>query len=188
MSRTRKDRPYWVMKNDPTAERYARHDHLVTLREQIGEEPVYRNVPDKDGWHWKEEVLYMRPIFRTWTETVDCTIDTPEEPVSVWRRKTYARTNEERLAEKNCFHWLEYYPNTRSNKDYKRLTNGAARSKVKQQLHSAVRDYGSWVEYPAWQWYSDDYYDQEFPWPEYIDWEDVDVFVDSKHLSRGWWD
>lgn len=169
MSRTRKDRPYWVMKNDPEMDRYARHDHLVTLREQVGEEPVYRNVLDKDGWHWKEEVLYMRPIFRTWTETVDCTLDIPEEPVSIWRRKTLkGKTNEDRLAEKNCFHWLEYYPNTRSSKDFKQLTNGAVRSKVRQQLHSAVRDYGTYWE--------DD------------DWYDVDVFVDSKHASNGWWD
>jgi|ERR1700741_668813 len=168
MSRTHKDRPYWVMKNDPNADRYARHDHLITLKEQIGEEPVMRRVPTKDGWHWTDEVWYVRKLYRYWTVPVDCTLDVPEEPMSVWRRKTLTRTNEDKLAEKNCFHWLEYYPNVRSSKDVKQLTNGAIRSKVRQQLHQAVRDYGSWWE--------DD------------DWYDVDIFVDSKHINSGWWD
>jgi len=168
MSRTRKDRPYWVIKNDPTADRYARHDHLVTLKEQVGEEPVMRRVPTKDGWHWTDEVWYMRKLYKYQVVEVPCTLDMPEEPVSAWRRKPLSRTNEEKLAEKNCFHWLEYYPNVKSAKDYKRLTNGTVRSKVKQQLNKAVRDLGAYWEDG--------------------DWDDVDVFVDSKYVGNGWWD
>lgn len=161
MSRTRKDRPYWVLKNDPSMDRYATHDHIVVLREQIGEEPVYRKALDKDGWHWKDELWYMKKLYSHTAVNVDCTLDMPEEDGRVYRKR--ATTNEERLAQKNCYWWLEYYPNVKSSKDYKRLTNGAVRSKVRQQLNKAVRDRNS-------------------------DWEDLDVFVDSKHVGNGWWD
>jgi len=166
MSRTHKDRPYWVLKNDPEMARYATHSHLVTLSELVDEEPVYRNVPDKDGWHWHEEVWYTRKIYKHWTVPVDCTLDIPEEDGRVWRKR--AVTNDERLAQKNCYWWLEYYPNTRSSKDYKRLTNGTVRSKVRQQLNKAVRDLGAYWEDG--------------------DWDDIDVFVDSKYVGNGWWD
>lgn len=165
MSRTYKDRPYWVMKNDPNADRYASHDHKVVLYHLIGEEPVYRNVPDKDGWHWHQELWYTKKLYDKEVVNVDCTLDMPEGPGSYWTRP---KSNEERLDSKNCHWWLEYYPNVHSSKDFKRLTNSAVRSKVKQQLNSAVRDYGSY-------WEEDDWYD-------------VDVFVDSKHMSAGWWD
>jgi hypothetical protein len=49
------------------------------------------------------------------------------------------------------------------------LTNGAMRSKVRQQLHNAVRDYGSYCEDGA-VWY------------------DVDVAPDTKYASSCWWD
>jgi hypothetical protein len=149
-------------------DRYARHDHVVVLREKIDEEPVMRRVPSKDGWHWDDEVWYTRPIFKRWSVVVPCTLDIPEEGVSVWRKKARNKTNEDKLTEKNCFWWLEYYPNVANgNSGYKRLTNQAVRSKVKQQLHNAVRDYG-------------------YDWED-GDWDDVDVFVDSKHQSAGWW-
>jgi hypothetical protein len=149
--------------------RYATHDHKVVLYHLIGEEPVYREVLDKDGWHWKRELWYTRKLYDKEVVNVDCTLDIPEGPKSTWyRRSGRTISNEERLADKNCYWWLEYYPNIRSNKDFKQLTNGAVRSKVRQQLHNAIRDYGR-------DWDEDDWYD-------------VDVFVDSKHVSAGWWD
>lgn len=163
MSRTHKDRPYWVLKNDPTMDRYATHDHLVTLSEVVREEPVYRDVPDKDGWHWHQEFWYMQKTYKHWTVEVDCTLDVPEGGPGKYWGSPRTKTNEERLVQKNCYWWLEYYPNVKSSKDYKRLTNGTVRSKVRQQLNKAVRDRDS-------------------------DWEDLDVFVDSKHVGNGWWD
>lgn len=55
MSRTDKDRPWWVVKND-TAHKYTRHDHL-----HFGE-PVYRTraLRDKDGKRiFEEEPILM---------------------------------------------------------------------------------------------------------------------------------
>jgi hypothetical protein len=155
MSRTRKDRPYWVLKNDPRVARFARHDHLVTIREKVGEEPVYRSALDKDGWHWQDEFLYMRPIYGRYVEQVDCDLDVPEISGYSWRHA------------KNCHYWLEYYPNVKSHKEYKRLTNGAKRSKVRQVLHSAIRDNGHCTEEEYW---------------------DVDTHTDSKYDSSYWWD
>lgn len=168
MSRTRKDRPYWVLKNDPTFDRYATHNHLVILLEKIGEEPIYHNVPDKDGWRWHEEIWYTRKLYRRTSVHVRCTLDVVEDGSRTYWSRTRPKTNEERLAQKNCYWWLEYYPNIRSSKDFKQLTNGAVRSKVRQQLHNAVRDYGSYWEDG--------------------DWDDVDIFVDSKHITSKWWD
>lgn len=171
MSRTLKDRPYWVLKQDPSMSRYATHQHHVVLREEIAEEPVYRRVPTKDGWHWEDEVWYTRKLFKRWTANTDCTLDIPEGNPSSWRLRSPRPipSNEKKLEEKNCYWWLEYYPNVRSHKDYKRLTNGAMRSKVRQQLHNAVRDYGSYCEDGA-VWY------------------DVDVAPDTKYASSCWWD
>lgn len=169
MSRTRKDRPYWVLKNDPSMERYASHDHLVLQTEWIGEEPVYRRALSKDGWHWEDKLYYTRQLYKRWYVAVDCTLDIPEGTPSTWRLN-YPRviTNEDRLADKHCYWNLEYYPNVKSHKDFKKLTNGAVRSKVKQKLHTAVRDYGRYWEDG--------------------DWEDIDVFEDSKYNSSQWWD
>lgn len=188
MSRTYKDRPYWVMKNDPHMDRYSTHDHLVTLSELVDEEPVFHNVPDKDGWHWHEEVWYNRKIYKHWTVQVDCTLDVPEGGPSKYWGRPRTRTNEERLAQKNCYWWLEYYPNVKSSKDYKRLTNGIVRSRVRQKLNKAVRSDGQWIEYPAWRWYSDDYFDQEYPWPDYIAWDEFDMPDGYRYANRGWWD
>jgi hypothetical protein len=167
-------------------ERYATHQHHVVLREKIAEEPVYKRVPTKDGWHWEDQVWYTRKLFKRWTANTECTLDIPEGNPSSWRLRSPRPipSNEEKLEEKNCYWWLEYYPNIRSNKDNKRLTNGALRSRVRQQLHSAVRDYGRWVEDTFWG----GYYERENPWPEDLGWEDVDIAYDIKYASRGWWD
>jgi hypothetical protein len=189
LSRTLKDRPHWVRRNDPTVEKFAKHDHKVVLREKIGEEPVMRRAYDRDGWHSHDEVEYYRPLFKRWVETVPCTIDVPEEGTSSWRfRRPRSLTNDELRNEKNCYWNLEYYPGGPSGKPYKRLTHGAERSKVHTQLHNAVRDNGRWVEDLFWLKYLDEDEMPDYPWPEYIRWEEVDVKDDSKYASRGWWD
>ena len=192
MSRTLKDRPYWVRVNDPKSSRRNSHKHHVMCREKVGEEPVYRRVPDKDGWHWHDELLYMRPIYRLWTEEVPCTIDMPEGSPSSWRTVKRYRTDEEfnnhQRTKKNCYRSLTFDGDYVSGKDFKRLTHSAERSKVRTQLHNAVRDNGSWVEDTFWLKYFDEDEMPEYPWPEYIDWEDVDIHNDSKYASRGWWD
>lgn len=168
MSRTRKDRPYWVLKSDPKMDRYATHDHIVVVYDVVGEEPIYRRVPNKDGWGYHEELWYTRKLYKRTPVQVPCTLDTPDKPRHTWR---YSRslTAPDRLEQKNCYWWLEYYPNVRSHKDFKQLTSGAVRSKVRQKLHEAVRDYGASTT-------------------DLDDWYDVDVFVDSKHINKGWWD
>ncbi|WPH59015.1 hypothetical protein SEA_LUCKYSOCKE_45 [Streptomyces phage LuckySocke] len=168
MSRTYKDRPHWVRRNDPTTEKYASHDHLITCREKVGEEPVMRRALSKDGWHWEDEVWYTRPLFKRWTEKVPCTLHVPEEGPSNHWRKTYNRTNEEKRNNKNCFFNLEYYPGGPSGKVFKRLTHGAERSKIRQQLQVALNTHSHW-------------------WDD-GEWDDVDIHNDSKYASRGWWD
>jgi hypothetical protein len=164
------------------------HDHKIVCREQIGEEPVMRNVPDKDGWHWKEELHYMRPVYRRWVETVPCTLDMPESGPSEWWGARRNESNEDKRTKKHCYWHLEYYPGGPSGKPYKRLTHSAERSKVHTQLHNAIRDNGRWVEDLFWLKYLDEDEMPDYPWPEYIEWEEVDVKDDSKYASRGWWD
>ena len=171
MSRTRKDRPYWVRANDPTSARRASHKHLITCIEKIGEEVVTRN-----GWNfkldrWENDVpWYTRGIYRRWTEQVPCTLDIPEKTPSTWRWHGNSRPydNDRERNDKHCNYWLQYDGDYRSGKDWKHLTNSAVRGKVKEQLNAAVRDYGSYWEDG--------------------DWDDVDVFVDSKHAGNGWYD
>lgn len=171
MSRTLKDRPYWVRVNDPRSSRYASHDHRVTCREQIGEEPVYRERPDKDGYHWHKELSYLRPLYRLWSETIPCTLDEPEKPPTTWRwhgprTMTDEQFNERVRSRKNCNYHLTFDGDYRSGKDFKRLTHGAERSKIRQQLQTAMTTHNCW----------------------WADWEDVDIHNDSKYASRGWWD
>lgn len=163
MSRTLKDRPHWVRRNDPKTDKYAMHDHKVVLREKVGEEPVMRRAYDKDGWHSHEEVWYTRPLFKRWVENTPCTLDMLEKGPSSWRfRRPRSLTNDELLEEKNCYWNLEYYPGGPSGKEYKKLTNSALRSKVRTQLHMAlVND---------------------------LDWDEVDINDGGKYASRGWWD
>lgn len=172
MSRTLKDRPYWVRVNDPKSSRRASHQHHVTCREKIGEEPVYRQKLDKDGWHWHDELIYKRPVYRLWTEEIPCTLSRPEKSPSSWRMKHRTRTDEEFnnkvLNDKHCNYWLMHDGDYVSGKDFKRLTHSAERGKIRTQLHNAVRDYGAYWE--------DD------------DWDDIDIHNDSKYASRGWWD
>ena len=149
MSRTRKDRPYWVLHNDPKSPRKAHHHHLKTVREKVGEEPVYRD--DFDG---KPFVWYARPLYKRWVETVECDLDKPYKQNDGFHGK-------------NCSYYLDWYPeNYRSNKSMQRLTNGALRSKVRQQLHTALI-----CQDPN----------------EPANWWDVDIHSDSKYAKSGWW-
>lgn len=171
MSRTMKDRPYWVRANDPKSPRRASHKHMITCHEKVGEEPVYRNALDKDGWHWKPEVWYTRPLFKRWTERVPCTLNVPEKTPSSWRHRTRRideSYNDKLRKDKHCNYWLIHDGDYVSGKAYKRLTHSAERGKVRTQLHNALRDFGSY-------------------WEE-GDWEEVDIHNDSKYASRGWWD
>lgn len=60
MSRTDKDRPLWVKRNDPTLLRYTDHDHL-----RIGK-TLYKKVyvRDANGNYVTEEVINTRKVFR----------------------------------------------------------------------------------------------------------------------------
>lgn len=184
MSRTKKDRPHWVRVNDPKSSRYASHHHMVTCREKIDEEPIYRRALDKDGWHWHDEVIGQRPIYRLWQEEVPCTLDRPVEAPSSWRQRPKTLTddefNEHRRNDKHCNYWLNYDGDYVSGKFFKRLTHSAERGKVRVQLHNAVRDNGRWIDYP--------FLDEDAQEIWYEDWEDVDIHNDSKYASRGWWD
>lgn len=143
MSRTLKDRPYSVLKADPKMARYASHHHITSRREKVGEEVITRDGYDRSGELIHDIPFWTRPLYKHWVENVDCTLEDPESP------------------DKHCYWWLEYYPNVRSNKDFKSLTNGALRSKVRQQLHTALLD---------------------------GDWEAVDIHADCKYAWYGWWD
>lgn len=182
MSRTKKDRPHWVRVNDPKSSRYANHDHMVRCREKVGEEPVYREKLSKDNWHWEKELVYMRPVYHFWVEEVPCTIDRAEPIPSAWRTRSMSRTDEEFNAHqrngKHCHYWLNFDGDYVSGKDFKKLTHGAERSKIRTQLHNAVRDNGRWVDYFL--------LDDEENW--FDAWDEVDVHNDSKYASRGWWD
>jgi len=158
LSRTLKDRPYWVLKNDPKMSRYATHAHIVMQREEIGEE-------EYDRYPWRPDVdpvTHIRKLYRRWYENIPCTLDIPEQSRHA---RQYARwqgrhTNEEMLEGKYCEYWLRYYPNMKSDKAFKQLTNQAIRSRINQQLRAACHE----------------------------DPEDVDISTDTKYNSRGWWD
>jgi hypothetical protein len=156
MSRTYNTRPTWVQNNDPRGPVRVTHNHNVVLKEQIGEEEYEP--------YWAKGTTRIRPLYRRWSETVECTLEVPETTPSSWRLR-YPRpdTNEGKLADKNCYTYLQYYPeNWNSHKSYKRLTNSAVRGKVKQQLHTAL--------------ISD------------LDWDEIDIYTDSKYVWYGWWD
>jgi hypothetical protein len=163
MSRTRKDRPYWVKVNDPTSPRYASHNHIVTLSEVVGEEPVYRDGYDKHGNLVHDVLYYIRKLYKHWPAQVDCTLDRPTAPPcmtnlsKVWR----SPDNDARLSAKHCEYRLIHDGDYVSGRTWKCLTNGAVRSKVRQQLHEALLN---------------------------KNWDHVDIFTDSKYDSRGWWD
>lgn len=151
MSRTLKDRPYKVLKSDPTMDRYCRHDHLKIHREKVGEKK-YIHTPAESIRDENGEFLYYIPerswivnVYDRWAENVDCTLDLSEDD-----------------PEKQCYWWLEYYPNIHSDKAFKRLTNGAIRSKVRQQLHTALTSG--------------------------LGWDEIDIYTDSKYDWSGWWD
>lgn len=185
MSRTLKDRPYWVLKNDPTMERYASHNHLALQTELMGEEPVYHTK-----WGMEEQLWYIKRLYKRWYEPVDCTLDIPEGPVSTWRvRSPRTATNEDRLADKNCYWNLEYYPNIRSNKDNKRFTNKALRHKVNVKLGQIERDFGQWLDPRDYlQDLGVDATLEDIWEAQAIDPYAIDIVDETKYITRGWWD
>jgi hypothetical protein len=151
MSRTLKDRPYWVIKNAPDTAKYPIHHHVVTKSEVVGTEEVTRPGIDLKTGHWITVHWYDRPLYKSWRENVDCTLDVPENETT-WRRRS----------DKNCYYNLEYYPNERRNAEFKQLTNRTLRSKIRQQLHTAlIAD---------------------------LDWDEIDISDSPKYNKYGWWD
>lgn len=193
MSRTLKDRPYRVRVGDPkTPRRYENHDHHVWLREKIGEEKVI--VQPAQTIHWgkhyvykQPEISYMKPVYRSWQEAKPCTMDLPNSKSRGWTgRGNKYLSNEERLSKKDCHVEAHYYPNGPSAKEYQRFSNGARRTKVREQLRDVVREFGTWyddrdIEHPYNTTLDEVWRSQG------IDPDSVDVYDDSYYESRGWW-
>lgn len=187
MSRTYKDRPYYVLERDKKWQRRERHVHEVLMREKVGEEPVI--CTDLDG---KEYVRYYRNLYKRWYVPVDCTID---KPTDRWGPNWYHDYfGKEIIPEdyKYCYHWLVAYPNIRSHKDFKHAANSNERAKVRQQMKQAVNTYG-------WNAHTDPFECYELPngyddWGtvyKYVDapnWSDVDIRPYSKYNNSAWWD
>jgi hypothetical protein len=113
---------------------------------------------------WAPGTTRIKPLYKRWSVPVECTLDVPETTPSAWRRR-YPRieTNEDKLTDKHCYSYLRWYSETwKSCKSYKRLTNSATRGKVRQQLHTALISSE--------------------------DWDEVDIYTDSKYDWYGWWD
>lgn len=163
MSRTYHHRPRWVKLNDPKFPTKERHQHYVVRREKTG------NLIEVTRHKWigapeyTEPYTVIVPEYAQWVEHVPCTIDLPE--VS-WmnERQRVKNGNREKLCDKRELIWS--CPCC-SYKDKKQTYNRAMRSKVNQQLHCAVRDYG-------WTTDADEWYD---------------VDITEKHKSYNeWWD
>lgn len=193
MSRTYNTRPIWVQNNNPrNVPVRISHEHSVTLRESVGTEEYEP--------YWARGETHTRTLYRYWSVPVDCTIDVPETPPSNWRYKGFRiKTNDDKLAEKHCYTYPRFYPeNWNSHKSMKRLTNKALRTKINQQLHNAVRDNGSWLEFEAHNDFMNAAYASigvdagfglETEWElQGLDWDGVDIHNDSKYASYGWWD
>jgi hypothetical protein len=136
MSRTTKDRPYWVKVNDPTSPRYPTHKHLAVQNEKVGEELIERG-----------SISWTHGLYKYWYEPVPCTLEIPEENPSSWRFRTPRKVdNAAELLDKHCHYQLDYDTDYVSGKTYKRLTNRAVRGKVRQQLHTALISSLDWDE------------------------------------------
>ena len=184
MSRTRKDRPYWVLKNDPKMSRRAIHEHLIPQREKVGEEEynLYAWRPDI------EPVVRIRPLFKRWTEQVECTLDIPEKNHTVhtgsWQG---ARTNEEMLEGKHCEYLLDYYPNIRSNKDNKRLINKSVRAKSRSQCRQLAKKFDNVYDWREELMWLKEFTLEDVWYAQGIDPDDWDVYADPKRTGRNWW-
>lgn len=158
MSRTDKDRPYWVKVNDPDSDRVPYHRHVVSLVEYLGEEPVYRT-----GFDGREYFAYMHGLYSRWSEDVDCTIDRKEAPPSTWRFRFPRKTdNDQTRNAKHCGFELRHdnWYSGSNTRYWKRKGNQAIRHKINERLNQAL---------------------YELP-------DDVDIFSDSKYIRASWWD
>jgi hypothetical protein len=131
LSRTRKDRPYWVRANDPKERKTYHHNHIVIHREKVGErkytytpETVERDEFGRVTWRSPER-SWMIAVYNRWAEYVGCSIHEPMTKGSNWGREgCYTRTLE------LGYGWPRHYA--------KKAVSQARRHNVTQQLHLAV--------------------------------------------------
>lgn len=197
MSRTLKDRPYRIRAEDErTPRRYESHTHLIRLKEQIGEEKVVVREAVEE-WYGKHdvyrlpEVSYMRPVYRYWMAEKPCTIDLPmpKHGRSGWPSRS-KMTNEQLMAEKDCFYESHYWPGGRGpgSKEFQRLTNGARRTEVRKQLRNAVREFDRvYDDRELWESFGLSMTLEDVWEAQGVDPDSVDVYTDSHYESRGWW-
>lgn len=189
MSRTFKDRPYWVLKNDPKMARYAVHNHLAPQRKLVGEEEynIYQWHP---RGHELTPVYRTRKMFKHWTEPVPCTLDIPEVNDAYHGRWQGSTPNEEMLNRKYCEYYLEYYPNIHSNKSAKHTVNKSARGKVRQQCKNLASKYDRVIDCrEELEWFGD--FSLEDIWEaQGIDSADWDVYAETKRHKdyKIWYD
>jgi hypothetical protein len=137
MSRTFKDRPYWVKVNDPkkfTLEAY--HDHV-----ELGK-PIYRHFPvlDENGEPVTKEVIVEYSFFpgarRKFIErqydrrligynVSECEVNRPET------REDY----------RHCGHVLEYYNYDSPQRYGKKIKHTASRARERQTLNRVPRNF-----------------------------------------------
>lgn len=191
MSRTRKDRPHWVMENDPTMRREERHNHVVTAETYLG----YDEVEKETWWGGKQ----VDKIFKYHRESVpvECSIDKPEKPGHQYKYPRWGnRVNPEDLDNlKTCYHVVRYYPNGYPAKSFQRITHSSQRAMVRDKLKQLQKLNGSWYELSGFiNWVYQDVEDHEDftledDWESQgIDWDLVEIPVRGKYTAKQWWD
>jgi hypothetical protein len=184
MSRTRKDRPYWVRSNDSKERREAVHNHLRHRREYVRTDVT--TIPPKYVWDWDEMRYYKIPerqesvhVWDRWTEEVPCNIDEPMTHThNRWRDgcKYYATDI--------GYGWPRH--------GAKKAVSQARRHNVKQQLKQAINymghhvdtDPNSAIEVP--NGYDD--WGTIWRWAEVDNWWDVDIEENPLYAKAMWWD
>lgn len=189
MSRTRKDRPHWVMENDPKVpRREERHNHVVIAETYLG----YDEVEEDHRWYGKR----INKIHKYHRESVpvECSIDKPEVPGSQYKYPRWGnRVNPEDLDNlKTCYHVVHYYPNGYSSKPFQRITHSSTRAQTRDRLNKLKKYNDQWYEqdWSDWNRYAPAYaVTLEDQWEDQgIDWDLVDVPVRNKYTGSAWWD
>lgn len=135
MSRTRKDRPYWVRSNDPKERRSEVHNHLRQHREKVGEEKYIHTpahtVRDEYGRFlcYVPEYSWMVNVYKRWVEVAECNVNEPITRDPRWREgcKFYA--------EDVGYGWPRHAAKT--------AVSQARRHNMRQELHTMLL-YGDW--------------------------------------------
>lgn len=192
MSRTRKDRPHWVMENDPKVpRREERHNHVVIAETYIGYDEV-----EEDHWWYGKRITKIHKYHRE-SVPVECSIDKPEVPGSQYKYPRWGnRVNPEDIDNlKTCFHVVHYYPNGYGSKTFQRVTHSSQRAMVRDRLNKLKKYNDSW--YDTHEWLNDIYRNVEpdlgltleDDWESQgIDWDLVDIPTKNKYTAKGWWD